>query len=485
MNFMKPIFASLLVLLAGCAVGPEYQRPALDLPENISENLRAPMPTTAQQNAAAVDWLIWWKSFQDPALNHLLDEAMAHNQDLALAAARIEEARANATIAHSNRFPSVDGNVGASRAKASQTTGKTPAGVQAINNDFLLSATASYEIDFWGKFSRASEAARARLVAQQANAGVVRATLYANVAQTYFALRAYDAQVELAAATLKTRQENLRLQEKRLNAGSIGQQDFRQAESETAAAETSLLQAQQNQALTEATLALLVGRTPRQITTPSIERGLTIETLYQHVAVPADLPADLLNRRPDIVAAEQNLVAANADIGQAKAQYFPSIKLTAGAGYESRKLSDLIDPSSLLWNISSSLVQPIFRAGSIGALFQGAEARKQQALAQYVQTVQNAFRDVHDALVNLHADEKITQATLRRSTAVQETLRLVNLRYDSGYSGYLEVLNAQRDLFQVQSTAIDIKRAQLSALVSLYKALGGGWEPEVAKTQSH
>ena len=471
MNLVKPICITLFTLLAGCAVGPEYQRPQLDIPENLN-SLASPV----SGQTVSVDWLTWWKSFQDPALNHLLDETAAQNQDLLLAAARIQEAQATVSIARSNRFPSVDGNAGASRAKTSQTTGKTPSGVQAINNDFLLSATGSYEIDFWGKFSRASEAARARLLAQQANAGTVRTTLYANVAQTYFALRANDAQVELADATLKTRQENLRLQEKRLTAGSIGQQDFRQAEAEAAAAEISLAQAQQNQALLEATLAVLVGRTPKEISSPRIERGLTIDALHQRVAMPADLPADLLNRRPDILAAEQNLIAANADIGQAKAQYFPSIKLTSGVGYESRVLSDLIDPSSLLWNLGVGLTQPIFRAGSIGALVQGAEARQQQALAQYVQTVQSAFRDVHDALVNLHADEKINQATLRRSAAVKETLRLVNLRYDSGYSGYLDVLNAQRDLFQVQSTAIDIQRAQLTALVSLYKALGGGWE---------
>lgn len=468
-----PLSLALALTLSACAVGPDYQRPALATPTDLNQ---LPSAQALQGKGTATDWLHWWQSFDDAVLNALLDEAVKNNQDLVVAAARIEEARAQAVYANLNRLPGIDANVGASRAKTSQTTGRSAPGVRSINNDFLATLNVSYEVDFWGKYSRATEAARARLIAQEANFGTVQASLYASVAQAYFALRAYDAQVALAENTLKTRSENRRLQDKRFGAGSIGAQDLQQAIAEQAAAEVTFAQAKQNQQLVEATLALLLGRSPQAIAHPQIPRGKALSELYAKLTPPADLPSDVLNRRPDLRAAEQNLVAANAEIGQAKAQYFPSIKLTGGGGYESRVLSDLIQPSSLLWNLGANLAQPIFRGGLISALVDGAKARKDQALAQYVQAVQGAFRDVHDALVNMSADEQIVQASAQRQAALKETLRLANLRYDNGYSSYLEVLNAQRDLWQVESALIETQRAHLAATVSLYKALGGGWE---------
>ncbi|MES2072053.1 MAG: efflux transporter outer membrane subunit [Pseudomonadota bacterium] len=458
------------LLLAGCAsVGPDYKRPVLDTPASIS------VAATAKPGAA-VDLLQWWKSFQDPVLSGLLDEAAANSQDLALAAGRIEEARAVAAGTNSNRYPTVDGTLSGAKTRTSENAGKLPAGAPVINRDYQVGLTASYEVDFWGKLRRADEAARARLLAQEASRGTVLATLYSNVAQSYFALRAYDAQVILAESTLKTRQENLRLQQKRFGAGSIGELDLHQAESEAAATEVALAQAVQGRAITESALAVLVGRSPSAVVNPVVARGTSIDDLYQQLTVPADLPSDLLNRRPDILAAEQSLVAANADIGQAKSQYFPTVKLTSGIGYESNSFKQLIDPSSLLWNLGANLVQPIFRAGAIGAVVQGAEARKNQALAQYVQTVQGAFRDVHDALTNMSANDQIMQATTRRVAALRDSLRLADLRYQNGYSSSLEVLNAQRDLLQAESSLIDTKRAHLAAVVSLYKAVGGGWD---------
>lgn len=464
------------LLLAGCsALGPNYQRPALQTPAT----LRPAPPVSAAaaaSSAAAVDWLRWWKSFQDPVLDSLLDEAAANNQDLVLAAARIEEARATVATTASNRYPAVDGSISASKTRTSENGGKLPAGVNPVAKDFQLGLSASYEIDFWGKFSRADEAARARLVSQEANRGVVQSALFANLALSYFALRSYDAQLALADAALQTRRENLRLQKKRFSAGSIGELDVHQAGAEVAATEVTVAQAKQSIALAESTLALLSGRTPAHVLTPVIARGANIDTLYGQLSLPTDLPSDLLNRRPDIIAAEQTLIAANADIGQAKAQYFPSVKLVSGIGYESRVLQDLLSPASLLWNLGASLAQPIFRAGAIGAVVTGAEARKTQALAQYVQAVHSAFRDVHDALTNLSANEQIQDAAKRRVVMLKDTLRLADLRYQSGYSSSLEVLNAQRDLLQTQASLIDIQRAHLSAAVNLYKAVGGGWE---------
>ncbi|MDO8650906.1 MAG: efflux transporter outer membrane subunit [Undibacterium sp.] len=466
---LTAIAASLL--LAGCSsVGPDYQRPGLETPTTLGT-------ISAQSKIATrVDLLSWWKSFQDPALNSLLDEADANNQDLILAAARIEEARATATGAHSSRFPVVDATLGGAKTRTSENAGKLGAGANPIGKDFQLGLNASYEVDFWGKLARADEAARARLLAQEANRGLVKSSLYSTLAQNYFALRAYDAQLALADSALLTRQENLRLQQKRFSAGSVGELDLHVADSETAAAEISVAQARQALSNIESAMAVLLGRSPSAIVTPVVVRGNSIDTLYQQLSLPMDLPSDLLNRRPDIISAEQALVAANADVGQAKALYFPSVKLTTGIGYESRVFQDLLNPASLLWNMGASLVQPVFRAGAIGAVVSGAEARKNQALAQYVQTVQGAFRDVHDAMNNTKANEQIFQASNRRVIALKDSLRLADLRYRNGYSSYLEVLSAQRDLLQAESGLIDTKRAHLSAVVSIYKALGGGWD---------
>ncbi len=467
---LSVIAASLL--LAGCsAIGPDYQRPAFDTPAKLTSGV-----TSTGKTSATTDWLSWWKSFQDPVLNNMLDEATANNQDILLAAGRVEEARATAASANSNRYPTVDANLSGTKSRTSVNSGKLVPGANPIGTDYQIGLSASYEVDFWGKLSRADEAARARLLSQEANRGMVINTLYSNLAQNYFALRAYDAQVELAESTLKTRQENLRLQQKRFSSGSIGELDLHQAESDTAATEISLLQAKQSLAVTESAIAGLLGRSPSAIANPVIARGSSIDSLYQQATVPADLPSDLLNRRPDIIAAEQTLVAANADIGQAKAQYFPSLKLTTGYGDESRGFKDLFNPASLLWNIGANIAQPIFRAGAIGALVSGAEARKTQAVAQYVQSVQGAFRDVHDALVNTAANEQIYAAGNRRVTALKDSLRLADLRYKNGYSSYLDVLSAQRDLLQAQSTLIDTQRAHLTAVVSIYKAVGGGWD---------
>ena len=466
---LTAIAASLL--LAGCSsVGPDYQRPGLETPTTLGT-------ISAQSKIATrVDLLSWWKSFQDPVLNSLLDEADANNQDLILAVARIEEARATATGAHSSRFPVVDATLGGAKTRTSDNAGKLSAGANPIGKDFQLGLNASYEVDFWGKLARADEAARARLFAQEANRGLVKSSLYSTLAQNYFALRAYDAQLTLADSALLTRQENLRLQQKRFSAGSVGELDLHVADSEAAAAEISVAQARQALSNTESAMAVLLGRSPNAIVTPVVVRGNSIDTLYQQLSLPMDLPSDLLNRRPDIISAEQALVAANADVGQAKALYFPSVKLTMGIGYESRVFQDLLNPASLLWNMGASLVQPVFRAGAIGAVVSGAEARKNQALAQYVQTVQGAFRDVHDAMNNTKANEQIFQASNRRVIALKDSLRLADLRYRNGYSSYLEVLSAQRDLLQAESGLIDTKRAHLSAVVSIYKALGGGWD---------
>lgn len=460
--------------LAGCiSVGPDYQRPQLDLPQvsQASQTIQASSAQQAQHAALKT----WWKGLQDPVLDQLIEDALKQNQDLLIATARMDEAKATAGVALANRFPTVDANLAVSRSRTSENSGKLPANANLIGENYQFGLSAVYELDLFGKLSRADEAAKARLLSQQANRDAVQISLIANVAQSYFSLRAFDAQLAFAETTLKSRQEYLTLQRKRHAAGAIGDIDLHYAESELAAGEVAFTQAKQALHNVESSLAVLTGRSPKQVMRPDIPRGLTVQQLVQNLPTPAELPSDLLARRPDLVAAEQVLVAANADVGQAKSAYFPSVRLTTSLGRESRALEDLFNPASLLWNVAASIVQPVFRAGAVSAVVDGAEARKRQALGQYVQTVQNAFRDVHDSLNNAVSNAAIDASTQSRLTAVRETYRLSNLRYQSGYSAYIEVLNAQRDLMQAEIAAIDSQRAKLSSGVALYKAVGGGW----------
>lgn len=463
-----------MTLVASCALsacgvaklGPDYQRPAMDVPNSLA----------APGKATDVNWLAWWKGFKDPVLDALMQEAASNSQDLALATARIAEARAVLDQNQSNFFPSVDANASSTRRRSSQNGSTFNPNIGSFSNDQQLGLSASYEIDFWGKYARADEAAKARLLGQSAARGTVLTSLYANVAQSYFALRAIDAQQVLAEQTLVTRQENLRLQTRRFSAGVIGEIDLRQAESEALSLQATLQQTRQNRSNAESALVLLLGRKPADILHPVLARGTDIGTLYAQQTIPANLPSDVLTQRPDVVSAEQALIATNADIGQARASYFPKFSLTAGLGQQSQDMVNLFDPASLFWNLAGNLTAPIFRAGAASAVVAAATAREQQAVAQYTLTVQSAFRDVHDALNNVTSGRDLVTTTAQRIEILRNTLRLAELRYKSGYSSALEVLNAQRDLAQAQTGLIDIQRAQLGATVALYKALGGGWD---------
>lgn len=464
------VAVSVLSACGNLPVAPAYQRPVFELPA-----VEPAMPAEK-----AVDFLSWWKAFQDPVLDALLQEAASQSQDLALASARIEEARASLNLNQANFYPSVDLNATASRQRSSENSASASPGFSPYSSNLQVGLSASYEIDFWGKFARADDAARARLLSQTAARGTVLTSLYANVAQGYFALRALDAQLVLAEQTLSTRTENLRLQRRRLEGGVIGELDLRQAEAEAAGVEATLQVTRQNRRNAESALALLLGRQPAAIVQPAVARGAEIAALYALQVVPANLPSEVLNRRPDLVSAEQNLIAANADIVQARTAYFPRIGLTAALGQQTRDLSTLLDPASLFWSMLGNLTLPIFRAGSIDAVVAAANARQKQALAQYTQAVQSAFRDVGDALANVGAGRDIVTTLVRRIASLKSTLRLADLRYQNGYTNYLEVLSAQRDLAQAEIALIDAERIQLSAVVGVYRALGGGWDADPA-----
>jgi outer membrane protein, multidrug efflux system len=455
------------LLLSGCnlaPVAPAFQKPIVDLPKFSDERI------------AAVDWLSWWKSFKDPVLDSLLTEASRQSLDLALASARIDEARALLDQNRSNFYPSVDLNAGATRRGNSENAATSRPGIPLNSTDLQFGFVASYEIDFWGKYAKADDAARARMLNQTANRGTVLVTLYANVAQSYFNLRALDAQLAFAEKTFATRQENLKLQERRFFGGVVGDLDVQQARSEAASVEASVLTLRQNKRNTESALALLLGRKPAEIYAPVIARGVPIDTLYEQQIIPASLPSDVLSRRPDVIAAEQTLRANNADLALARTAYYPRLSLSAGLGQQSKELSNLFNPSSIFWNMIGNLAQPIFRAGAVDAAVAAATARQTQAVLQYTQVVQSAFKEAHDSFNNIEATRQIAASNKKRIEALKTTLRLSELRYKGGYSNYLEVLSAQRDLAQAEISLIDTQRAELNALVSLYKAAGGGWD---------
>ena len=455
--------------LAACA-STDTRLPAVDLP--------APTAT----HVAGIER--WWTQFNDPQLTTLIEEALAANLDLRLAVARIDEARANLRLARSSLYPSLDADFGASRARRSQSTDFAFPGPQ-ISNTFSGGLQASYEVDLWGRLASGRNAAQAQLLATRYSAETVRTSLAAQVASTYFSLRAFDAELQIARDTLGTRSENVKLFKQRFDAGLVGDYEVRLSEAELSTVAAVIPALERAIAQSETALAVLAGRSARAVYTPVVARDKDLATTAIALEVPPGLPADLLARRPDIRQAEANLVAASARIDEARAQYFPSLILTGRFGGESSDLSDLFSAPARVWSIAGSLLQPIIAAGRIGAQVDAATSRRNQAEIGYVQSVQAAFRDAHDALVAHRSARDVFVAQDQRRTQLIDALRLSDLRYRSGYSSFIDVLDNQRNLLDAERARVNALRDRQTALVDLYKALGGGWSPEVfAQTAS-
>lgn len=470
------ILALALLAFAGCrSLGPSYQRPALPLPESYSQ-----APATAAGAPEA-----WWTLFGDPALDKLEDEALGANQDLAAAAARVEESRALLGLTDANRYPEVGAGVAASRTRLSQESAQLPPGFPLETTDLRATANFRYELDFWGRYARASEAARADLLATEEGQRNVRLGLTADVATAYLDLLSVDRQLAVARATLGSRGEAVHLTQARFDAGTISELDLAQAKAEQAATEATIPALERQLRQIEDRLGVLLGRQGGRIERaaaggagdqPSgIPAGLEALRLPE---VPVGLPSQLLARRPDVIAAEQQLVAANARIGTARAAYFPSIALTAYGGTESPQLSTLFSSGATLWQAALSLVQPIFNAGRTRREVEAATARQHQALAAYVKSVQSAFADVEDALIARTTGSVEREALNRQVESLNRVLHLAQVRYEAGESGYFEVLDAERTLFAAQLAQARARRDELAAAVSLFKALGGGWGEE-------
>lgn len=450
------LVGAILVLLAGCTVGPNYKRPALKTPDNYYNA----QPGVATSVTSLGDEK-WWELFKDAELQSLIRAGLKNNYDVRIAASRIEQAQAQVGVTRSEQFPNISGGPGFNS--------------QALPgfafHYFQLQALFSWDLDFWGKYRRATEAARASLLATEWNRREVISTLVSNIAIAYFELRELDLELDIAKQTLASRRESLELTQTLANGGAAAMIDVRQAEQLVETAAETIPDTERQIGFQEDLLSTLIGEDPHAIT-----RGLPITEQPAPPEVPAGLPSRLLERRPDIRASEQQLAAATADIGVARAAFFPSLTLTGGAGIESATLGGFFTGPGVLYNVASPLTQQIFNAGRLRSNLRLTEAQQQQALLTYRQTIQTAFRQVSDALISYRKNREFREHQALLTAAAQDAARLSDLRYRGGAASYLEVLSSQTNLFTARLNSARAGFNERLALVQLYTALGGGWE---------
>jgi outer membrane protein, multidrug efflux system len=452
------------IVSSGCIVGPRYKKPAADVPGSYRG--------LAPDEAIKPDWVSlgdqkWWEVFQDEQLRFLIRTALQQNYDVRIAGARILQAQAQLGITRADQFP----NVGAGAGISDQRSAKSLFLPAFETSTGQLNVSAGWELDFWGKFRRATEAARANLLASESARQEVMLTLVANVSDAYFQLRALDLELEISKRTLASRRESLRLTTILADHGSTSMLDVRQAEQLvfTAAAEIPALEQQIEQE--ENLISILVGKNP-----DTVVRGQALTEQTRPPAVPAGLPSSLLERRPDIREAEQQLIAANAQIGIAKAAYFPQISLSGTAGFQSAALTNLFSGPAGTWDFGASLAQPIFTAGRLRSNVRFAEAQQQATLLFYQQTIQGAFRNVSDALIAYRKSREFRSQEELLFQSAQDAARLSHMRYNGGVTGYLEVLTNETNAFSAELGLVQAQLNELLALVQVYQALGGGWQ---------
>lgn len=456
---------ALLVMLAGCTtVGPDYERPAVDLPSAYPRDVSGETVIPAH----------WWKLYGDATLEELVAAAHSGNADIKLAVARVQEAEALAREAGASRYPEVIGSAGASRARVSTRTAPAPqAGAPLERTQHQISASTSFELDFWGRLSRAAEAAQANLLGSRYSQEVVALSLSGATAQAYFALRSLDAQIAVLDVTLQARRDSLSLARDRADAGLASELDVHQAQAALAEALVQRREARRQRSLAERQLAQLTGRLDLQL--PRRELAGDLFALPLPPLPPPGLPSELLARRPDIRAAEASMIVANAQIGEARAAFFPTISLTAALGTQSAELAQLLSSGAGVWSLGLALAAPIFDAGRREARVEQAEARRRQTLALYQRAIETAFREVSDALVSAEEARAAETDLAARLAAARKALELSTLRYESGYSPYLEVLDAQRTANEAELAFVRNRQSRLAFSVDLMKALGGGW----------
>jgi multidrug efflux system outer membrane protein len=452
------------LVLSGCTMGPNYRRPTVAVPTTY----RGAVPdSTPQTETASLGDQKWWDIFQDEQLRTLIRVALQKNYDVRIAASRIMEAKAQLGITRADQFPTLSAGAGIADARSARSK-FLPAFETSTGQ---VNFSAAWELDFWGKFRRATEAARANLLASEWAREEVVSTLVANVAAAYFQLRALDLQLEISRRTLDSRQESLRLTQILANGGATSLLDVRQAEQLvfTAGAEVPALEQQIEQQ--ENFLSVLLGQNPGDIS-----RGQTLTEQQQPPEVPPGLPSALLERRPDIREAEEQLVAANAEIGVARAAYFPDISLSGSGGFQSSALTNLFSGPAGAWSFGASLAQPIFTAGRLRSGVRLAEAQQRTAMLFYQQSIQGAFRSVSDALVAYRKTREFRAQQDLLFQSAEDAARLSHMRYTGGATGYLEVLTNETNAFSAELGLAQARLNELLALVQLYEALGGGWQ---------
>jgi len=451
-------------LTCGCAVGPNYKKPTVNTPTvyrglTPEEAAKGDTKSFAEQK--------WWDVFQDEQLKELIKTALQQNYDLRRAGARILQAQAALGLTRSNQFPTISADTSALNERTAQQ--KFIPAIETNTNRVGLDF--NWELDFWGKFRRATEAARANLAATEWGRQEIARELVASVASAYFTLRALDLELEITQRTLASRQDSLRLTRVLAEGGSTSLLDVRQAEQLVFTAGSEIPSLEQQIEQQENFISILLGNNPA-----SVPRGRSLTDQPHVPAIPAGLTSTLLQRRPDVRQAEEQLIAANAQIGVARSQYFPQIVLTANAGYQSSALTALFTGPAGFWTFGSTLAQPIFTAGRLRSNVRLAEAQEQEAVLFYQETIQGAFRDVSDGLIAYRKTQEFSEQQQLLVNSAQDAARLSHMRYSGGVASYLEVLTNETNYFSAELSLVQAQLNELLALVQLYRGLGGGWE---------
>ncbi len=461
------VFTVFMVLLSlcGCTVGPNYKRPGVSVPGDYrglppSVSGQATLPAAPAEDFAVTKW---WAVFHDDVLQGLIKEALTNNYDVRVAATHVMEADAALGIARSNQFPSVNLAGSLQNLRSQPSSGSSTVGSLAIQ--------ASWILDFWGQYRRATEAARANLLSTKYGQDVVRTTLISSVAQDYFLLRNYDSQLEYSKSMLEANKEILRINTVKFQGGDAAITDQLQAEILVQQAQAQIISLQQLIEQTENQISILLGRNPEPIA-----RGLALTAQPHMPEVPAGLPSAILERRPDVRQAEEELVAANANVGVAKAAFFPQFSLTGAFGVQSSSLQSFLGgPTTAAWAAAGQVAQPIFEGGRIRASYRLAWAQRDEAELLYKQTVQQAFGDVSNSLVGYQQSQQFRIKLQDQTATYAEAARLANVRFLGGYTSFLEVLVTQQQYFSSELSLAQAWNAELQNYVQLYTALGGGW----------
>jgi multidrug efflux system outer membrane protein len=463
----RTAFATIVgLLLSGCTLGPDYLRPSMQIPDNHRGLVGVPA-------AESLADLPWWELFRDPVLQELTRESLQYNFDLRIAAARVEQARAQIGITRSFLFPQVNFSASGSVQQVSRASEPPQSfGADRTFRNLLLGFGLAWELDIFGRIQRETEASTAVFFATEQAQRAVLITLVADVAQSYFTLRELDLELEIGRRTLKVNDDTVEFYRRRLTGGVSNRLEVDQAFANRSRTAATIPELERQIAIQENQINLLLGRNPGPI-----PRGTVLTEQYYPPSIPAGLPSALLERRPDVKGAEDLLVAANADIGAAKALFFPNFSLTSTLGSATRDLSNIADRRAAVWSVAGGVLQPVFQGWRIFYNYEASKFRFEQAVAEYQRAAQNGFREVADALVSVEKLKDVRAELEASVQALTNAARLSRLRYDTGLANYLEILIADQQLFEQELLLARARGAQLNAVVQLYRTLGGGWQP--------